>query len=129
MLKNDRSNMLLHNQFKEDKKKVECSLNKAKNKYFREKFSTCKGDSGATWGVVKEMIPGLRSKDKLSYDNPSQKAEEFNDHFATVGEKAFRKSQEGLESRVPTDNVTTELHSSASFFRPQSVDVDSHINF
>ena len=37
MLKNDRSNLMLAHQFKEDKKKVECSLNKAKNNYFREK--------------------------------------------------------------------------------------------
>ena len=78
-------------------------------------------------GVVREMIPGLKNKENLSYDNPLQKAEEFNDHFATVGEKAFRKSQEGLDTRVLSNNENNNSHSSASYFRPQPVDVDTVI--
>ena len=89
----NRSDFLLNDQFKQAKKYVESLVNNAKNTHFKEKFNSCRGNSGATWGVVKEMIPGLKGESKMNFENPLQKAEEFNEYFSTIGEIAFKKSQ------------------------------------
>ena len=91
-LKKDRSNLLLDNEFKETKKSVEQCLRSAKKQHFKSEFHDCKGDSSATWKVVEDMLPGLRSKDRgLDFEDPVQKAEDFNNYFANVGEIAYRK--------------------------------------
>ena len=63
-LKVDRQNYELANTFKQVKKSTESLLNNAKNKHFKDRFASCKGDSGATWGVVKDMMPGLKKNEK-----------------------------------------------------------------
>ena len=134
-LKNDRSNQLLDSQFKQNKKDVEKLLNNAKKNHFKEKFSKCKGNSGGTWRVVGEMIPDLKGKSKsVIFDDPSKKANEFNEYFSKIGEIAFQKSQEGIQERL---QVNASVSASASnnnsmpllppSFRPQPVDIDTVI--
>ena len=127
-LKTDRCNPDLSFQFKQSKSSTNSLLNTAKKSYFKEKFSSCKGKSGATWGTVNDMIPGLKKKEKLEFDNPSRKVEEFNNYFSSVGENAFKKSQEGLVPE-PLDLITANdpPHSCISDFKPQPVDVDTVI--
>ena len=57
--------------FRETKKMVEHCLRTAKKQHFSTKFHDCKGDSGATWKVVEDMVPGLRNKNKNApFDDP-----------------------------------------------------------
>ena len=56
-------------------------MNNAKNTYFKDRLYSCRGNSGATWGVVKDMIPGLKGESKMNFENPQQKAEEFKEIF------------------------------------------------
>ena len=129
-LKGDRTNQLLNDEFKRTKKQVEHCIREAKAKHYKSRLNDCKGDSGATWKVVRDMVPGLGNKrSNTSFDDPSKKAEEFNQYFANVGENAFHKSQEGIED----DIRTRELRNSNQHllntpkFRPQPVDVNTVI--
>ena len=130
-LKMDRANQLLDSKFKDSKKFVENSLRTAKKQHFKTKFHDCKGDSKATWKVVEGMLPGLRNKDRsLDFEDPKQKAEDFNQYFASVGETAYRKSQEGIDNSIlheldNNDNLQTPPGSPK--FRPQPVDVSAVI--
>ena len=127
-LKQDRSNMALDIQFKHSKKNVEKLISNSKRDHFKDKFHKSIGNSGATWKVVEEMIPGLRNNNKrVEFDNPMQKAEEFNEYFASVGESAFQKSQEGLSDNVLRTRPINSTHYSFTPFRPQPVDINTVI--
>ena len=130
-LKQDRSNQQLDDNFKETKKTVEHCLRTAKKQHFNTKFHDCKGDSDATWKVVEDLIPGLKSKGrKMPTDDPHKMAEDFNEYFASVGETAFKKSQEGIERDMLRDmenNVNTQREQNIAKFRPQPVDVNTVI--
>ena len=130
-LKMNRSNQLLDSKFKESKKLVEHCLRTAKKQHFSTKFHDCKGDSAATWKVVEGMLPGLRGKDRnLAFEDPKQKAEDFNQYFASVGEIAYRKSQEGVDNSIVHEmgsNVNLQAHPNSHKFRPQPVDVNTVI--
>lgn len=127
-LKVNRYNSELANSFKQAKKNTESLLNNAKKNHFKNKFASCKGNSRATWGVVREMMPGLKKNEQHSFDNLSKKANDFNEYFASVGENAFQKSQEGLDTRptIPPAAVNSH-HSNISYFKPQPVEVDTVI--
>ena len=126
-LKNDRSNISLNNQFKLAKRNVENLISNAKKDHFKSKFENSKGNSGATWKVVEEMIPGLRKNSKrVDHAEPLSMAEEFNEYFAKVGELAFQKSQEGRQgsfSQTPIRNIRPHI----AKFRPQPVDIHTVI--
>ena len=126
-LKRDRTNLSLDNEFKETKKSVEHCLRTAKKQHFKTEFHNCKGDGGATWKVVEDMLPGLRSKDRgLDFEDPVQKAEDFNQYFANVGETAYRKSQEGIDNSL-VQNINSQSLSNIPKFRPQPVDENTII--
>ena len=100
-LKADRSNQLLDNEFKQTKKQVELRISGAKTKHFKNKFNECRGDIGATWKVVEDMVPGLKKGNQnASFDDPLKKAEEFNQYFASVGETAFKNFQVGMDNDI-----------------------------
>ena len=131
-LKNDRSNIILNEQFKQTKKNVEFLLNNAKKEYFHAEFKKSRGNSSATWEVVRDMIPGLKSvNSRLTLDNPVEKANEFNEYFANVGENAFKKSQEGYQRPVTDNDIVNIINNHQSenipLFRPQPVDVNTVI--
>ena len=109
------------------KKYVDSLVNNAKNTHFKEKSNSCRGNIGATWVVVKEMIPGVKGESKMNFEHPQQKAEEFNEYFSTIGENASKKSQEDIENGLPTQNLDASLHENVSLFRPQPVDNDTVI--
>ena len=127
ILKSDRTNTSLNDQFKFAKQRVENLLRNAKKDHFKSKFEKSKGNSGATWKVVEEMIPGIRNNSKrVEHDEPLLKAEEFNEYFANVGEVAFQKSREGIRNtivRTPVNNTRPNLEK----FRPQPVDIHTVI--
>ena len=110
---------------------VEHCLRTAKKQHFSLKFLNCKGDSGATWKVVEDLLPGLKSKGKdVPMEDPLKMAEDFNQYFASVGETAFSKSQKGIDRdmmRELDNNVIIEQQPNTSNFRPQPVDVKTVI--
>ena len=128
-LKNDRSNQILSEQFKQLKKNIQIQIKNAKTVYYRNEFEKCKGNSGATWGVVQNMISYLKNKgNNPGYSDTSAKAKEFNEYFAKVGEIAFQKSQEGLRNDAPSYNVDVNASSNIlQLFRPQPVTIDTLI--
>ena len=128
-LKNDRSNHILGNQFKEKKKNVEKLLDTAKRSHFKEKFNKSKGNGRATWKTAGEMIPGLKNKKQMSFNDPPKKAEEFNIFFASIGEAAFKQSQEGAQNNGyhygSGNNANGNLPTISHLFRPQPIDVNT----
>lgn len=131
-LKNDRSNHLLDGEFKLTKRQVEQRIRRGKATHFQDRFNNCRGDSSATWKVVEDMIPGFRCKGRnVPLDDPLKKAEDFNQYFASVGEIAFKKSQEGMDddlmSRVVRENANIQTNPNIPIFRPQPVDVNTVI--
>ena len=58
-LKNDRKNAELDEEFKISKRNVENLITNAKKDHFKGKFEKSKGNSGETWKIVEEMIPGM----------------------------------------------------------------------
>ena len=130
-LKYDRSNQQLDDNFRENKKMVEHCLRTAKKQHFTSKFLDCKGDSGSTWKVVEDLLPGLKSKGKnVPTEDPHKMAEDFNQFFATVGENAFVKSQEGVDRdmmRQLDNNDIRQPLPNIPKFRPQPVDINTVI--
>ena len=119
-------------QFRQTKKNVELRINNAKKEHFYDEFTKCKGNSSATWRVVKDMIPGLKNvNNRLILDNPLDKANEFNEYFANVGENAFKKSQEGYQPSILNNNTVNEVNdnqlNNIALFRPQPVDINTVI--
>ena len=134
ILKEDRSNQILDNQFKQSKKNVERLLTNAKSSHFKNKLISSKGNIRGTWKVVGEIIPGLNcnNSNQINFEDPSGKAEEFNEYFSKIGEIAFKKSQEEIQNvnngniRTSDDNINDNLSSNFNF-RPQPVDVNTVI--
>ena len=110
---------------------VEHCLRTAKKQHFTSKFLDCKGDSGSTWKVVEDLLPGLKSKGKnVPTEDPHKMAEDFNQFFATVGENAFVKSQEGVDRdmmRQLDNNDIRQPLPNIPIFRPQPVDINTVI--
>ena len=129
-LKNDRSNVILQEQYKAEKKHVQHLIHTGKNEYFKNKFYECKGNSRATWQVVKNLVPKVKSNSGGPiYENDAEKAEEFNKFFANVGRESFEKSQENIADasgliQTLNDNSNSNI---SDLFRPQPVNVDTII--
>lgn len=127
-LKNDRSNQDLELKFKQSKIVVRNRVENAKSSHFKQKFIDGKGNSTAMWRTVDEMLPGFKnSTDKVIFENPSAKAEEFNEYFANVGQIAFDKSQEGISEDVLQNLPDATPNPDIPTFRPQPVDVETVI--
>ena len=74
---------------------VNKALKQAKKAYYQTSFSDHKGDSRKTWQIINELTSRTSSKSSVrelrvngqSVTNPTESAEEFNHHFATIGTK------------------------------------------
>lgn len=129
-LKKDRYNTLLQEQYKQEKKRVKSLIQNAKSNYFREQIHKCKGNSGDTWKVVRQIIPNRSNSKQNDYDDVLNKAEEFNTFFASVGRKTYEKAQEMLFSDNPMvdEQATLYLDTGTNhLFRPQPVTIDTVI--
>ncbi len=73
---------------------------------------------------MKEIVPHKYKDDKLFFDDLTAKVE-FNEHFANIG-KTLEKTQmlnQGADWALDHDKEHTNRN---DYFRPQSVDVNSH---
>ena len=78
------------------------------------------------------VTPGLRNKNKNApFDDPLEKANEFNQYFTSVGETAFKNSQVGVDFDITAHEMRNDVNlpslSNIPNFRPQPVDVNTVI--
>lgn len=129
-LKINRCNVALQKQYKIKKKQVKMLIQTGKNDYFRDKFNSCKGDMNTTWNIVRSIVPSnKRSSKQIKCDNVMNKAEEFNDFFASVGKKTYEKSQENIvnDGINNCEIYPLNCNNNSNPFRPQPVDIDTVI--
>ncbi len=103
-LKKDRTNVLLIEQYKHEKKQVKSFIKISKKEYYLNKLTNNKNNSTAKWKVIKEIIPNQKNCQKgYIFDDMGTKAEEFNNFFANVGKKTKtmekRQKQETLKAK------------------------------
>ena len=92
----NRQDPLAESNYRNQKKKVKNMISVSKTKYFKEQFLKFKGNIRGTWDVIKKIIPGNKKSFGLLGDSEAElidKVEEFNKHFAMIGENTFKKSQ------------------------------------
>lgn len=125
VLKVDRNNTNLRDKYKSLKKKVRNLLHKTKNEYYNKEIQDDKGDSAATWKILRESIPAPQRKMCATVDaeETDDKADAFNRLFANVGKETFMKSQLELQKDQPECITTNENYNdNLCNFRPQPTD-------
>ena len=81
--------------FKRQRNIVNKAVKQAKQSYYQTSFSDHKGDPQKTWQIINELTSRKSGKSSVkelrvnghSVTNPTELAEEFNNHFATIGTK------------------------------------------
>ena len=131
VFKLNRQDPIAESKYRKQKKKVKNMISISKTNYFKEQFLKCKGNIRGTWDVIKKIIPGNKKSFGLLGDSEAElkeKVEEFNKHFATIGENTFKKSQENPIDPNFLVNNQPSLHSNnLNKFRPQPVDINTLI--
>ncbi len=64
ILKRDRLKNKLQYQYKILKKQVKCLIARSKNEYYLNRLRNCKGNSAATWKIIKYLVPN-KNNDNL----------------------------------------------------------------
>ena len=125
----DTHNVELRERYKTAKRYVKTLINTTKTEHYQDRLRDCKGNTSATWKVIDEIIPNQKNKNNThNFTNIKEKVEEFNNFFSSVGESAFRRSQEELRKEVDMVNRPhINNYNVNSFFRPNPVDVNTVI--
>ena len=131
IFKQNRRNPIAESNYRKQKKKVKNMISIKKMNYFKEQFLKCKGDIKCTWDVIKKIIPDNKKSYGLLGDSEADlenKVEEFNKHFAMIGENTFRKSQENpVDPNLLVSNRQSEPTNNLNRFRPQPIDINTLI--
>ena len=132
-LKKDRQNERLNSEYKQRKKQVSARISAARATYFKDEVKKSKS-SKETWKIMNKMVPSRRNV-KVEFDNPEEKAKQFNNFFANVGKNTYKKTQEilgihnerdqQLTIRQPT--IIAADNNNIPLFRPQPVAVEKVI--
>ncbi len=79
-----RSNLSLQQQYDREKKTVKSKITVAKKEHYAIQLIDCRGNSSATWNVIKDIVPNknLPCPETYEFEDISSKAEEFNRYFA-----------------------------------------------
>ena len=129
IFKLNRKDPIAESNYRKRKKKVKNMISLSKTKYFKEQFLKCKGNIKGTWDVIKKIIPENKKSFGLLGDTEDElksKVEEFNKHFAMMGENAFRKSQENpVDPNLLINNRPSLPLDNSRKFRPQPVDINT----
>ena len=128
-LKSDRHNVTLQEQYKQEKKRVKTLIITGKADYYRKQLQDTKGNTSKTWKIIKDIVPNRKSNsNEHNFENITNKANEFNFHFANVGKNTYERTQEFLHgenvSHVNNPNVVL---CDGNLFRPHPVNVDTII--
>ena len=74
-------------------------ISKAKFSYYNKKLSACKGNTAATWKMLRKIVPYKRTKPKEHFHGDiKDKVEEFNTHFANIGKNMKKYKVLSLET-------------------------------
>ncbi len=128
-LKSDRQNVTLQEQFKQEKKHVKTLFTAGKSEYYRKQLQDTKGDTSKTRKIIKNILPDCKSNSNgFNFENLTNKANEFNFHFANVGKNTYERTQVFLHgenvSNVNNFNVVLD---DDNLFRPHPVNVETVI--
>ncbi len=128
-LKFDRYNTAMQDQQKHEKKQVKTLIDESKIEHYRNKFNENKGSIAKTWKIIREIVPSCKGNaSERNFDNDIKKTNDFNNHFANVGNNTFLKTQETLHGENVTHfNDMNATVDSVHNFRPQPVDTDTII--
>lgn len=125
-LKHDRENINLQDNYKALKRAVKRSLRQCKSQYYNGKLLENRGNTAATWRILKELVPNKNNKDcvtPIDEGGIENKVEVFNDFFANVGKQTFEDTQCHLKD---TDRWQYTVHEesthSTRMFRPNPID-------
>ncbi len=111
-LKADRYNVALQHRHKAEKNYVKALIRQSKTEHYHNQFYACKGNTAATWRVIKNIVPGKNEKSiNHNFENKEEKAEEFNNFFANIGKKTFKKTQHNLHNQT-TSRAVTKMNTS-----------------
>ena len=84
-----------------------------------------------TWDVINKTIPINKKASNfndISATNAQERADDFNEYFASTGKITFEKSQENIAYSNPLpDNQPSVLFDIRNKFRPQVVDINTLI--
>ena len=129
LLKSNRNNEAISNNFKQKRKQVKYVMAKSKAQYFKNKFQECGKNSAKKWNAIKGLLPDKKKNiQSNNFDDLESKAEEFNEYFSKVGQKAFEKTQENINTRVDVMQRTSDLRSdNVNLFKPQPVTIETVI--
>ena len=118
----------LRSTYKEKKNLVKSLLKTAKRQYYQGKFQDSRGDTAATWKLIKDIIPNNNNKsNSLDSINLKEKAEEFNEYFANVGKKTYEETQQNGNFNNDVNNRECRLLSNGNvnnYFRPKPGDIN-----
>ncbi len=127
-LKFNRHNSVLQKQYKRERNKVKSLLQHAEQQYYREQFNNCRGNTAATWKVIRDIMPKQRSSVYNSSDDKTgyEKANIYNELFANIGKQTFEKTQ--YQSSILTNDIDEyQALTLENSFRPEPVDTSTVI--
>ncbi len=115
----------MQHQRKAEKNYVRALIRQSKTKHYHNQFNACKGNTAATWKVIRGIVPGKNEKFiNHNFENTKEKAEEFHNFFANVVKNTFEKTQHNLHNQIirppPRSNEN-------EYFRPQPGDTNTVI--
>ena len=131
--KTDSFNMILRNNYKEQKKKVNSLINSSRKEYFREEFRKNKNDITASWKIAKKVISNDSTRKESmpqSKDDLATRAESFNKFFSDVGRLTFNTTQEELaRCNYASVDIPHNINDSDNLrcFKPVPVDCETVI--
>ncbi len=102
-------------------------LRNAERAFYREQFHSCRGNTAATWKLLRNMIPNKKLTSNNNIESELEQAEKFNDLFVNVGKLAFEKTQNELNIAHPHRGSLQQNLNYENFFRPEPVDVNTVI--
>lgn len=122
ILKKDRSNVVLQMQYKAKNKQLKTSRYKTKTEYYRQQFNNNRGNISGTWKIINDIVPNKKNCiNNNHFQNVPEKAEEFNNYFASVGKQAYENSRCNVDANNTNPPATQNIHPN-NLFRPQPVD-------
>ena len=128
-LKLDRNNVTLEEQYKNERNKVKSLLRNAEQEYYRDQLHNNKGNTAATWKIIKNIVPNKKSTANINLEseNELERAEEFNELFIDVGKRTFEKTQNNLNIINFNYENPERTENHENFFRAEPVDVNTVI--
>ena len=132
-LKEDESNQLLRQNYKEQKKKVKTLIDTSRKEYYRGEFQRNKHDISASWKIAKKVLYNVNNSNlQISEckEDLTSKADSFNEFFANVGKDTYEKTQSEL---VRNGTIIQDIdqniinYNELTSFKPTPVDCETVI--